>query len=129
MGWDEDRLRIALEEAEERIAELTRERDEALAANLSLAQSLSILGGAWADEDQPLREDDTIKAAHPSRADANHETYGEAMRLVGAKRSKGALVALVNWLLVRLETMTKDRDEALGIVARYRKAYAKFGPP
>jgi len=49
-------------------------------------------------DDQPLPEDDAIKAAHPMRSD-RHDLYAEAMRLVGAKHSKGALVELVNWLL------------------------------
>ena len=53
---------------------------------------------AWTEDDQPLPEDAVIKAAHPTRS-GNHALYGEAMRLVGAKRSKSALVALVNWLL------------------------------
>ena len=45
---------------------------------------------------------DAIKAAFPTRS-GRHDTYREAMRLVGDRHSKGALVALVNWLLIRLE--------------------------
>jgi hypothetical protein len=52
----------------------------------------------WAD--QPLPEDEAIRAAHPIYT-GRHDRYLEAMRLVGAKRSKGALVCLVNWLLQR----------------------------
>lgn len=52
----------------------------------------------WADEDQPIVEDIAIEAAHPLITD-RHDLYVEAMRMVGAKRSKFALVALVNWLL------------------------------
>jgi hypothetical protein len=55
----------------------------------------------WSEDDQPLPEDDQICAAHPLRT-GNHERYVEAMRLVGAKRSKYALVDLVNWLLSRI---------------------------
>lgn len=55
-------------------------------------------GDSWADEDQPLPEDEAIRAAHPTSSGAHHR-YAEAMRLVGAKRSKYALVDLVNWLL------------------------------
>jgi hypothetical protein len=51
--------------------------------------------------DEPLPEDDAINAAHPARS-GRHDQYAAAMRLVGAKRSKGALVNLVSWLLVRL---------------------------
>lgn len=43
---------------------------------------------------------EAIKAAHPTR-NGSHETYATAMRMVGARRSKGALVELVNWLLQR----------------------------
>ena len=53
-------------------------------------------------EDAPLPEDDAIHAAFPTRS-GKHDIYGEAMRLVSGRRSKGALVALVNWLLIRLE--------------------------
>lgn len=60
------------------------------------------------DIDQPLPEDDAIKAAHPTRS-GRHDLYEEAMRLVGAKHSKAALVELVNWLLV-------ERDEARELV-------------
>ena len=55
----------------------------------------------WA-EDKDLPEDGAIFAAHPTNT-GRHDLYSEAMRLVGAKHSKGALVLLVNWLLWRLE--------------------------
>lgn len=61
----------------------------------------------WAD--QPLPEDEAILAAHPVNT-GRHDIYLEAMRLVGAKRSKGALVLLVNWLLARVEAGEKDQD-------------------
>ncbi|AKU93353.1 hypothetical protein AKJ09_00085 [Labilithrix luteola] len=58
---------------------------------------------AWKSEDDlPLPEDAAIKAAHPVRSD-RHDLYAEAMRLVGARYSKHGLVALVNWLLHRIE--------------------------
>lgn len=62
----------------------------------------------WTDSDQPLPEDREIDAAHPlhSRGGADyaevHQIYSEALRMVGAKRSKYALVDLVNWLLRRI---------------------------
>lgn len=56
--------------------------------------------------DAEIPEDAAIKAAHPMRT-GDHATYAEAMRLVGAKYSKRALVDLVNWLLVRVES---DRE-------------------
>jgi len=48
--------------------------------------------------DMAQPEDDSIRAAHPLRT-GRHDLYAEAMRLVGAKHSKRALVDLVNWLL------------------------------
>ncbi len=73
----------------------------ALALFEALASAGAFTDGAgdWTDEDQPLPEDEAIDAAHPVRT-GNHAIYAEAMRMVGAKRSKGALVELVNWLLV-----------------------------
>lgn len=59
--------------------------------------------------DQPLPEDEAIKAAHPLRS-GRHDLYGEAMRLVGAKHSKAALVELVNWLLVCCQGRKRQRD-------------------
>ena len=56
---------------------------------------------AWdGAHDQPLPEDDAIDAAFPMRS-GRHDLYAEAMRFVGARRSKSGLVALVNWLLHR----------------------------
>ena len=55
-------------------------------------------GTTWEDQDDEWT--DRIKAAHPSRS-GSHEDYATAMRMVGARRSKGALVELVNYLLQR----------------------------
>ena len=64
----------------------------------------SARGEVWQHEiDQPLPEDAEIDAAFPTRS-GDHESYNEAHRLVSAKYSKGALVALVNWLLVKLKS-------------------------
>jgi energy-converting hydrogenase A subunit M len=57
--------------------------------------------------DHPLPEDDAIAAAHPMRT-GKHDTYQEANRLVSAKHSKGALVELVNWLLVERDALKKE---------------------
>lgn len=56
----------------------------------------------WGPDDKPIPEDAEIHAAFPTRSE-RHDLYGEAMRMVSAKYSKGALVALVNWLLNRIE--------------------------
>ncbi len=49
-----------------------------------------------------MPEDEEIHAAFPTRS-GRHDLYAEAMRLVGARYSKGGLVALVNMLLHRSE--------------------------
>lgn len=54
----------------------------------------------WGDEDDGWSRE--IDAAHPMRS-GSHEEYGIAMQMVGHRRSKHALVRLVNWLLVRLK--------------------------
>ena len=69
------------------------------------AQPDPVVPLAW-DDDRPLPEDEAIDAAFPTRS-GRHDTYQEAMRMVGAKRSKGALVALVNWLLIKAEGTQK----------------------
>lgn len=65
----------------------------------------------WSEDDKALPEDEKIHAAHPTRS-GEHKLYAEAFRMVGAKRSKFALVDLVHWLLTRLqvsEGRTKGR--------------------
>jgi hypothetical protein len=54
--------------------------------------------------DRPTPEDEDIDAAHPVNSD-RHETYAKAMRLVGDRHSKSSLVAMVNWLLTRVEDL------------------------
>jgi hypothetical protein len=43
---------------------------------------------------------EAIDAAHPLSS-GSHEQWAIAMEMVGNRHSKGALVELVNWLLVR----------------------------
>ena len=52
----------------------------------------------WEDVDDEWSQ--AIKAAHPIHTES-HETYATAMKMVGHRHSKGQLVALVNWLLIR----------------------------
>ena len=56
----------------------------------------------WGDEHENERDEwsDAILAAFPTRS-GSHAEYGTAMRMVGNRRSKGELVALVNYLLVK----------------------------
>jgi hypothetical protein len=76
-----------------------------------LREALALVDGEpeWAD--RPLPEDDEISAAFPPRS-GRHDLYVEAMRLVGAKQSKGALVALVNWLLLRIAMREKGGERS-----------------
>ena len=62
--------------------------------------------------DSPLPEDDAIALAHPLRS-GRHDLYTEAMRLVGARRSKASLVELVCWLLLRVAVAEKRHMELL----------------
>jgi hypothetical protein len=55
--------------------------------------------------DSPLPEDEAIRAAHPLRT-TRHDLYQEAQRFVGARHSKVGLVDLVNWLLLRIDTLS-----------------------
>lgn len=63
-------------------------------------------------EDEPIPEDAAIDAAHPL-ATGRHDIYAEAMRIVGAKHSKGALVDVVNWLLLTIDTFRCGRCGAV----------------
>lgn len=65
-------------------------------------------------EDQPLPEDEAIRVAFPTRS-GRHEEYAEAMRLVGARRSKRGLVALVHWLLVRIADLGLSYQETVKV--------------
>lgn len=58
----------------------------------------------WSDETDEWTHH--IEAAFPTRS-GSHDEYGMAMRMVGNRQSKRELVALVNWLLVRLRDENK----------------------
>lgn len=91
-------LERELSEAKARVAELERE----------LATTKS-----WTDSDQKLPEDEAIMEAHPvgSKLTTADTIYLEAIRLVSAKRSKYALVDLVNWLLARISDLSRNQCE------------------
>ena len=92
---------ITADEMEAAKRQIEEERD---ALRARVAEVERELAGAreWSKDDQPCPEDDAIKAAHPVRRGL-FAVYDTAMRLVGKKRSKYALVDLVNWLLVRID--------------------------
>jgi len=56
----------------------------------------------WHEEDQEIPEDEDIKMVHPLET-KDFSTWDEALIMVSAKRSKYALVDLVNYLLVRIK--------------------------
>jgi len=88
-------------------------RDAEIAALRALLEQAHAVasGSAWGDE--PLPEDDAIQAAFPTRS-GEHEAYAEALRLVGARRSKSALVELVTWLLVERKRARRDEQGVAG---------------
>lgn len=59
---------------------------------------------AWEDKEGDWTP--CIVADHPARSGA-YDTYDTAMKLVGNRHSKGALVALVNHLLLKIERAKK----------------------
>jgi hypothetical protein len=75
-------------------------------------------------DDGPLPEDAEIKAAFPTRT-GQHEIYGEAMRMVSAKRTKASLVELVNWLLARIAEMESEKARAFNETSLLSKAHAR----
>lgn len=102
---------------------LHAEAESCVTSLLGIAKAQSeLMSLSW--DDRPLPEDKEIEAAFPTRS-GNHEAYGEAMRLVGACRSKGRLVALVNWLLTRRDEATCGEyaaEEGFKIVTQARDA-------
>lgn len=119
---------------EREIERLKADHAAALAAKDAEIEALKlslVRAAGWTEHDQPLPEDDAILAAFPvgtNRDAGRFATYAEAQRLVSAKRSKGALVDLVNWLLARAERAEKAEAEVERLRAdaeRYRVARAK----
>lgn len=112
------------------------EAKEAAVGYLSRIQELeeqsSVLADVWKKAgDWPLPEDAEIDRAHPLRS-RKHDLYQEAARLVSAKRSKFALVALVNWLLLRLfvaEERAKKLERIREAAYIYAKPSADFAAP
>lgn len=90
-----DRMRAHERAQDEMLRTALRERNIA-------RQSLAALGDCEGWADRPTPEDDAIKAAFPTRS-GRHDLYAEAQRLVHDRHSKFALVALVTWLLLRIE--------------------------
>jgi hypothetical protein len=98
-----DGLAAACRWTADRIAALEAERD---------------LPPPWSDRDDEWSE--AVKAAHPVRSES-HATYATAMQMVGARHSKGALVALVNWLLMGRDAATRRAAAAERVVEAARQ--------
>lgn len=81
---------------------------------------------AWTS-DAPIPEDAAIAAAHPILT-GRHDLYTEALRMVGAKHSKYALVDLVNWLLVRAERAERISSAARALLTATDEWHAGRGP-
>jgi hypothetical protein len=81
------------------------ERIEALEAELAALREELRQARDWEDVDDQWTE--VIKAAYPTRS-GSHDEYGIAMRMVSSRRSKGQLVALVNWLLVEQSNAIRE---------------------
>lgn len=72
---------------------------ERMALHADLSKCIPLHPNEW--EDQRDEWTDKINEAHPTRS-GSHDEYATAMQMVGHRHSKGALVELVNWLLVKL---------------------------
>ena len=85
-----------------------------ITGKLMFAQERRQTAGAWsaAPEDKFDEWTEAIDRAFPTRS-GSHDAYQTALAMVGARQSKSSLVALVNWLLVRIEKLSK-RSEARG---------------
>jgi hypothetical protein len=70
---------------------------------------------SWDDvEDEWTAE---ITSAHPTRSGA-HDEYQTALKMVGNRHSKGELVNLVTWLLIRLHNSCRSGS---GVSCRFCK--------
>jgi hypothetical protein len=67
---------------------------------LTMAATATTDADAWIDAKDEWSE--AIHEAHPTRS-GSHEQYGTAMKMVTNRYSKGAIVSLINWLLVERE--------------------------
>lgn len=101
--------KAALRQAEE-LRESHAECDALCTRIVKLEAEIDRLSGDnWDDRELSREEEEAIHEAFPTRS-GRHELYAEAMRLVGAKRSKGELVKLVNWLLHRAQPPSSTND-------------------
>ena len=89
-------LRAQRDEARKRLVQTLRAQGDQARTKLAAEPT-------W--DDRPDEWTEAVKAAFPTRS-GSHDEYALAMKMVGSRKGKGELVALVNWLLVRLSRAT-----------------------
>ena len=89
-------LRAQRDEARKRLVQTLRAQGDEARTKLAAEPT-------W--DDRPDEWTEAVKAAFPTRS-GSHDEYALAMKMVGSRNGKGELVALVNWLLVRLSRAT-----------------------
>jgi hypothetical protein len=94
----------AVTRIEDKFAKVAASTEQLLAKNNDLIEQLR-QARAW--EDTADEWTAVIAAAYPTRS-GSHDENGIAMRMVSSRRSKGQLVALVNWLLVEQSNAIRE---------------------
>lgn len=79
---------------------------------------------AWGEEEDEHSE--AIHAAHPT-VTKDFDTYHVALKMIGTRRSKYALVDMANWLLARAQSAEAERDAALSRVQGLKSILARAG--
>jgi hypothetical protein len=99
--------------------------EETVALALAYRAASARIAALEAERDKPWndREDEwsaAIQTAHPTKTQ-RFDLDDKARQMVSARHSKGALVALVNWLLAQLATVTAERDAAREEIRRLKE--------
>lgn len=94
----------------EMVGESLHDAADVVRALMALATLAAV--DTWEDVDDEWTA--SITAAHPTRNEEplRHDLWGTAMQMVGHRRSKGELVAMTNWLLVRITRLGRDLEHA-----------------
>jgi hypothetical protein len=96
-----------------------KERGTTLGMALSkLRETMLLPLNDWADKDDKWTKE--VEDAFPTRS-GSHKEYQTAMEMIHARHSKGAIVALINWLLLRInlaETKAQKFEDAMRDCAR-----------
>lgn len=93
--------------APEEVWESPRKLVEELQSRIKrMSEVMELFTYEWSEDDREIPEDEDIKQIHPLNTD-DFETYMKAVQMVSAKRSKYALVNLVNYLLAGIKEARK----------------------